>query len=284
MTAEPSPPSDTQRTSTRSELITREPAEALAGLLDIPLPSEDDVPALWHWIYLLDRPAQATLGPDGHPRDGIPAPPGPGLRRMFAGGRVTTHHPLRLGLPATRTKRVTRSEEKQGRTGPLTFVTARTEISQAGRMALVEEQDIVYRRPDKSLTVQPGRAAVEVDGELALDVDPTLLFRFSALTYNAHRIHYDRAYAVDEEGYPDLIVHGPLQVLMMSELLRRNGADFGDRTFAYRLVSPMLGAQRLTVLTDGSGLETKVLDSTGRVTATGVLRSPKDAGPDERTN
>ena len=189
---------------------------------------------------------------------------------MFAGGRLTTLHPLRFGMPATRTKRVVKSVEKQGSTGPLTFLTARTEISQDGRPAIVEEHDIVYRTAESNLTTAAAGTAGPIDGDLHLDVDPTLLFRFSALTYNAHRIHYDRDYAA-EEGYPDLVVHGPLQVLMMGELLRRRSVDLRGRELSFRLVAPMIGAQRLTVSADADGLATRVMDSSGKVTATGAI-------------
>ena len=172
---------------------------------------------------------------------------------MFAGGRVTTYRPLRFGERATRTTWVADTVEKDGRSGPLTFVTVRTEIEQGGDLAIAEEQDIVYRAPGTSTA--PGRPADPGDegpgderpGVLEFDVDPVVLFRFSALTYNAHRIHYDRDYAV-AEGYPDLVVHGPLQALLMGEWLRRSGAlPPGEEVFSYRLVAPAFGAQRLTV-------------------------------------
>lgn len=139
-------------TSTRTELITPEPAEALAGLLDIDTPTTGtDLPALWHWVYLIERRRQSDLGPDGHPTHGIPEPPGPGQRRMFAGGRVSLYAPLRLGEPATRTTRVIRTVEKEGKSGPLTFVTVRSDIEQGGRLAIADEQDIVYRAPGSTL-------------------------------------------------------------------------------------------------------------------------------------
>jgi 3-methylfumaryl-CoA hydratase len=262
-------------TSTRTELVTPEPAEALAGMLDIDLPSPGDgLPALWHWVYLLERRRQRDLGPDGHPTSGIPAPPGPGRLRMFAGGRVLLHEPLRFGEPATRTTRVVRTAEKEGRSGLLTFVTVRSEIEQGGRPAVVDEQDIVYRAPGSTLPDRPGPpAAPAADDGLALDVDSVLLFRFSALTYNAHRIHYDTAYAA-QEGYPGLVVHGPLQALMMGELIRRSGVSLIGQEFAYRLVAPMYGEQRMSVTADPgvSGSSAQVRDATGRVTATSALR------------
>ncbi|GIH25188.1 hypothetical protein Aph01nite_34980 [Acrocarpospora phusangensis] len=281
-------------TVTRTEMIVPEPAEGLAGLLDIDLPPGGRLPPLWHWIYLLDRRKQHDLGPDGHPAHGIPAPPGPGRLRMFAGGRVTTHALLRFGEYATRTTRVLHTTEKLGKSGPLTFVTVRSEIEQDGRLAIADEQDIVYRQPGTALPPPalaiPGTTAVPSTTSvapvpstdsvppgaagLALHVDPVLLFRFSALTYNAHRIHYDAAYAA-QEGYPGLVVHGPLQALMMGELFRRAGELFTGREFTYRLVAPMFGTQTFTV-TSTEGISTlalsaQVRDAIGHVTATSGL-------------
>ncbi|MFG1710410.1 mesaconyl-C4 CoA hydratase [Nonomuraea sp. M3C6] len=266
------------QTSRRTELITPEPAEALAGLLDIDPPaSGEELPALWHWVYLLERRRQADLGPDGHPTHGTPDPPGPGRLRMFAGGRVSTHTPLRFGEPATRTTCVIRTAEKEGKSGPLTFVTLRSDIEQGGRLAIADEQDIVYRTLGSALPAKAGTAETSVftapEGSLGLDVDSVVLFRFSALTYNAHRIHYDPAYAA-REGYPGLVVHGPLQALMMGELIRRSGVPFAGQEFAYRLVAPMFGEQRLTVTPDPAEpfVSAHVMDGAGRVTATSTLR------------
>lgn len=276
----------------RTELITPEPAEALAGVLDIePPPLEEGLPSLWHWIYLLERRAERELGPDGHPLTGVPAPPGPGRLRMFAGGRVTAHGTLRFGTPATRTTRVVSSVEKQGRSGPLTFVTARSEIEQDGSVLIVDEQDIVYREEGSTLRTSTsaapaapaGVSSIAGDVRLELDVDPVLLFRFSALTYNAHRIHYDHEY-VRLEGYPDLVVHGPLQALLMGEAMRRAGTRLLDRTFSYRLVAPTYGSQRLSVLaaegTSGDDMvEVQVRDGSGVVTATSRLEPPRGENP-----
>ena len=259
----------------RREVLAPEPAEALAAMLDIDLPKGAHLPALWHWIYLLERRPQRDLGPDGHPVSGIPAPPGPGRRRMFAGGRVRTHGPLELGREATRATWALSTKEKDGRTGPLTFVTVRTEISQDGQVLIEDEQDIVYRAPDSTLApaAQGEVAAPRRGPSLTLNVDSTLLFRFSALTYNAHRIHYDHEY-VRQEGYDDLVVHGPLQALMMGELLRRTGVDLVGREYAYRLVAPMIGPQLMTVTAAdehglAAGVETR--DAQGTVTAVSTL-------------
>ncbi|HEY6934889.1 MAG TPA: MaoC family dehydratase N-terminal domain-containing protein [Marmoricola sp.] len=256
----------------RREVIAAEPVEAMAGLLDVDPPRDGQVPELWHWVHLLERRPSRDLGADGHPTSGIPAPPGPGMRRMFAGGRVETRRRLRVGEPATRTTWVASEAEKQGRSGPLRLVTVRHEIHQADELAIAEEQDIVYRAPGGSLPMEPGAGLPVREPTIMLDVDERLLFRFSALTYNAHRIHYDRAWCT-REGYDDLVVHGPLQALMMGELARRNGLSLVGRRFGYRLVSPMVGPQRMHVLPADDGLAggAEVRTADGRVTAVSSL-------------
>ena len=259
-----------------TELITPGPAEALAGLLGVP-PADEALPLLWHWVYLLDRPPQAILGPDGHPaRDAVPTPPGPGLRRMFAGGRLSRHGPLRLGEQATRRTWQASSASKRGRSGPLHFVTVRTEISQGGQVVITEEQDLVYREPAPadgtpapSPELEPQPPAGSRDWRV--EVDPVLLFRFSALTYNAHRIHYDRDFA-RAEGYPGLLVHGPLQALLMAELARPELPALCD--YAYRLIAPLFDEQGLIVSAspDADTVRVTTRDSAGRTTAAGVIQ------------
>jgi 3-methylfumaryl-CoA hydratase len=269
----------------RTETLVPGPARALGALLDVPVPDLDNgagLPLLWHWVYLLERPAQADLGPDGHPvRGTIPAPPEAGRRRMWAGGRVRTAGSLRCGEPATRRSRVESVQDKHGRSGRLTFVTVQHQILQRGRIVIDEQQDIVYRdavpspgpasaRPDEEPAIPPA------DGEWAIAVSPTLLFRFSALTYNAHRIHYDRDYARDVEGYPGLLTHGPLQALAMAEAARAAGGDDGDRSFDYRLLSPLFDFQGMVVgaRRESDTVVTAVRDRHGRQTAAGTL-SPR---------
>lgn len=273
-------PSMVKQKVIRTELITPEPSEALANLLGTDIP-HDELPTLWHCIHLLEKRPHADLGPDGHPSFGIPAPPGPGRRRMFAGGRVSTNAPLVFGNPATRTTWVADTKEKQGSTGPLTFVTVRNEYTQDGRVCIVDENDIVYRTPGSNLSVQPGTLNDEPEPAprkpaLTLTADEALLFRFSALTYNAHRIHYDHNW-VREEGYSDLVVHGPLQALMMGELIRRSGDGLVGKQFAYRLISPMIGPQTFTVLAgeDGVNAGAESRDARGTVTAVSTV-SPID--------
>ncbi len=260
----------------RTELIIPEPSEALANLLGTDIPT-DELPPLWHWIHLLEKRPHADLGRDGHPTFGIPAPPGPGRKRMFAGGRVRTHASLIFGRPATRTTWVAATTEKQGSTGPLTFVTVRNEYTQGGRVAIVDDNDIVYRTPGSNVAPRAGTLRDEPEPAprepaLTLTADEALLFRFSALTYNAHRIHYDHNW-VREEGYGDLVVHGPLQALMMGELVRRRGDGLVGKQFDYRLVSPMIGPQIFTVLAGEAGVNAsaEVRDVHGTVTALSTL-------------
>jgi 3-methylfumaryl-CoA hydratase len=272
-----------------TELLVPGPAQALGALLDVPGPAVADgegLPLLWHWVYLLDRPAQADLGLDGHPvRGAVPAPPGPGLRRMWAGGRVRASGMLRCGEPATRRSRVMSAEDKQGRSGPLTFVTVHHLILQRGQVVVDEQQDLVYRPAAGSAGQRAPAAADPIalagDGERSIDVSPTLLFRFSALTYNAHRIHYDRGYARDVEGYPGLVVHGPLQALAMAETARavnqQDSPDAADRTFDYRLLAPLFDHQGMVVSAVGGrgAISTAVRDNYGRQTASGTLRTSR---------
>ena len=266
----------------RSEMILPGPAAALGGLLDVPVPDlagGEALPLLWHWMYLLDRPRQADLGPDGHPfRGTIPVPPGPGYRRMWAGGRVRMHGPLRCGDIAAKRSRVLSVQHKHGRSGPLTFVVVEHQVLQHGQLVIDEQQDIVYREAGPP----PGRPEAPAGenqvipaaaDEWAIDTPPTVLFRFSALTYNGHRIHYDRDYARDVEGYPGLLTHGPLQALAMAEAARARG--YGARpSFEYRLTSPLFDFQGLVVKAApaGGSITTAARDLHGRQTASGTLQ------------
>lgn len=265
----------------RTEVLDPGPAEALAGLLGVSIPDLDaGLPLLWHTVYLLDRPRQDVLGPDGHPVEGgMPTPPHPGMRRMFAGGRVRTSGDLRCGEPATRRSRVIGRVEKSGRTGPLTFVTIAHEITQRGTVVVTEEQDIVYRPPATVVGRAPSDPLESVPpcpSDWQVSPTPTLLFRYSALTYNAHRIHYDRDYARDVEGYPGLVVHGPLQALLMAEATRRGAsAPAGDQAFTYRLLAPLFDRDVLSVrvVQEHDGQLTSVHDATGMRTAAGDIQA-----------
>lgn len=268
----------------RTELITPEPAQALAGLLQVADPTTEEdpsLPLLWHWIHLLDRPRREDIGADGHPMRGtLPEPPAPGRRRMWAGGRVEVFAPLCFDEPATRRSTVLSSAEKQGRSGPLSLVTVSHQIVQGGLVVIQEEQDVVYRAHAGSpapavterATVEP--TLVSASGSpWVLAIDPPLLFRYSALTYNGHRIHYDRDYARAAEGYPGLLVHGPLQATCMAEAARAQGVAGTRMRMTYRLVAPLFDHQGMVVeaVRDDAGFRTSVRDDAGRTTAEGTV-------------
>jgi 3-methylfumaryl-CoA hydratase len=266
----------------RTEIIQRGPAEAVAALFDIDVPDLDSagVPLLWHWAYLLDRPRQRDLGPDGHPREGIPSPPGPDRRRMFAGGSVRRHALLRVGQEATRRTRVVSTAQKQGRAGALTFTTIEHEIVQGGRVVVLDRQDIVYLDAVPSASTPASGASVEDPSpSWPIPTDAVFLFRFSAITYNAHRIHYDEQYARETEGHPALVVHGPLQALAMAVACTRDADPSGPDEFTYRLLAPLYCGQGLHVRSqsqpDGSRTGS-VTDGSGRTTASSTWRAQPD--------
>jgi 3-methylfumaryl-CoA hydratase len=228
---------------TLTDRITPTPVAALSATLDRddPAPqSGDPLPPLWHWLYFLPLHKQSELGPDGHPRRGGFLPPVPLPRRMWAGGRLQFHQPLRVDQAVTRLSRIVDVSHKEGRTGSLVFVLVRHEISNENELALTEEHDIVYRdnpRPDDPVP-KPQAAPLDHAWERTIEPDDVLLFRYSALTFNGHRIHYDRRYVTEAEGYPGLVVHGPLIATMLIDLLRRNLPHAAVKAFSFRAVRP----------------------------------------------
>lgn len=231
-----------------TDVLTHGPAAALAALFDRPglePAAGDPLPPLWHWLYFAEWPPESALGPDGHPRDGAFLPPLPDRRRMFGGGRVTVHAPLRLGETVTRRSSVARVRTRRGGSGWLLLVTVRGEFSVGGDVRVVEEQDIVYRDPRATSSppvAAPAGPPPAGPWGFELVPDPVLLFRFSALTANAHRIHYDVPYATGVEGYPGLLVHAPLLALALLELPRRFAPDRTVREFAYRARRPLFAS------------------------------------------
>ena len=200
----------------------------------------DPLPLLHHWLYFWDVQPPAKLGVDGHPAKGGFLPPVPLPRRMWAGGRLQFHQPLRLGDVVTKTSTIASVTEKTGRSGTLVFVTVRHELDGGAGLAISEEQDLVYREPASgSLPMVAPAAAPDAPWLEQVDPDPVLLFRYSALTMNGHRIHYDRPYAIDEEAYPGLVVHGPLQATLLIRLAERRlgapitGFDFRGQQPAF---------------------------------------------------
>lgn len=236
------------RTETRIDTFWPTPAQALAATLDHEAGAPPDayapgteLPPLWHWLYFLPLHRQSELGPDGHARRGGFLPPVPLPRRMWAGGRMQWHAPLRIGDAVTRTSRIVSVESKAGRSGPLVFVVVRHEFANAAGLALTEEHDIVYRdlpTPGASAPV-PVAAPTDAQWSRRIVPDDVLLFRYSALTFNGHRIHYDRRYVTEVEGYPGLIVHGPLIATLLLDTLRHALPDARVARFAFTAVAPV---------------------------------------------
>jgi 3-methylfumaryl-CoA hydratase len=232
------------KTESATDQITPTPVVALAATLDLqaaPPPPGAPVPPLWHWLYFLEIRRQSALGQDGHAKLGGFLPPVPLPRRMWAGGRLKFHAGLKVGETYKRTSRIADVQLKEGRTGHLVFVTVHHEIANEKGIALAEEQDLVYRenaKPgERSPKAQP--APKESAWEHPVPTGDVLLFRYSALTFNAHRIHYDRRFATETEGYPGLVVHGPLIATLLVELLRRHMPPAKITRFAFRSVSPL---------------------------------------------
>ncbi|MCW2686635.1 MAG: hypothetical protein JWR37_1525 [Mycobacterium sp.] len=271
------------------------PAQSLHDLLGAdPAPRDrGPVNSLCHWVYFQFWPRRSSLGPDGHPHAGGFLPPLLDRRRMFAGGRCTFYAPLHFSKPATANSWLAHRATKHGRSGELLLVTVGTTIAQNRRLCINEEQDFVYRsgppRPPVARTgaVSADRFAPPVGGAVSCrqrtTFDPLTLFRFSALTANSHRIHYDEPYARDVEGHSGLLVHGPLLVLSMAEMMR--GACAGElATFAYRLHRPVFSGESIDIVlaeSDGAGqssvrsaggalaaMQATILDSAGALRAT----------------
>ncbi len=222
--------------------ITDFPIRALSATLDRadPEPRDGDVlPLLWHWLYFLPTAPASQIGPDGHPKRGGFLPPVELPRRMWAGGRYKFPRDLHVGEAITRTSTILDVTAKTGRTGTLVFVKVGHIIAGEHGTAIEEEHDIVYREPAPPGETPPPPRLAPFDAEYmqAIVPDDVLLFRYSALTFNGHRIHYDRRYVTQEEGYPGLIVHGPLIATLLMELYRQNDGRKLS-AFSFRALSP----------------------------------------------
>jgi 3-methylfumaryl-CoA hydratase len=233
------------RSEAVSDVFGPTPYAALAATLDRPAdrpPGGTALPALWHWLYFLPLHPQSEIGPDGHAKRGGFLPPVPLPRRMWAGSQFHFHAPLRIGDAVTRTSTIHDVTEKSGRTGPLVFVKVRHEIVREGEAAsaLTEFHDIVYREAPRAgdAPPKPQAAASDAAWQRKWVPDDVLLFRYSALTFNGHRIHYDRRYVTEVEGYPGLIVHGPLIATLLLDLLRHERPDAEIASYQFRAIRP----------------------------------------------
>lgn len=231
------------REETRTDRIDTRTAHALAATLDYDADAvfaAGELPPLWHWVYFTPNARRSELGRDGHPKRGGFLPPVELPNRMWAGGRFVFERPLRIGEDVTRRSRIVRCEKKSGRSGDLVFVTVQHTISGAAGVALTEEHDIVYREPAPRggpLAGEPVSATA--DYRQTVHPDAVLLFRYSALTFNGHRIHYDHPYVTGEEGYPGLVVHGPLTATLLLDAFRNAHPDKRIERFDFRAVGPL---------------------------------------------
>ena len=234
------------RTETLSDTVTAAPVRALTATLDhpdAPVPVGTPLPPLWHWLYFLPTPRQSAIGPDGHAARGGFLPPVELPRRMWAGGRFAFRAPLHVGDDVLRTSTIDAVTAKTGRTGALVFVAVRHEVRANGaeEPAVVEYHDIVYREARRPDDVEPAPIAAPTGAPWRRRIvpDDVLLFRYSALTFNGHRIHYDRRYVTEVEGYPGLVVHGPLIATLLLDLLRRERPTATVARFDFKAVSPL---------------------------------------------
>ena len=259
------------RTETAEDVATPGPLAGLAALLDHTTPPwrAGGVPPLGHWLYFLPREPQSEIAGDGHPHRGGFLPPVALPRRMWAGSRVEFHAPIPIGAALTRLSTITAIEEKRGRTGALCFVTVRHDITADGTLCVTDVHDIVYR---EAATANDGAPPAPVASEAAawmrsIHPGPVMLFRFSALTFNAHRIHYDRNYCHEEEGYPGLVVHGPLTAVLLMDLFLREHPGADVASFFFRGVSPLFDIEPVALCgrAHSGGASLWARDEAGRV-------------------
>jgi len=269
-----------------SDEVTLPLVERLAATLDIaPISRKrgEPIPEGWYSVLFGPTERQSGLAVDGHPAKGQFLPPVPLPRRMFAGRRVQFLDALRIGDEVNRVSRIERIEPKQGRSGQMCFVTTRHEMSTSRGMAVVEEQDLVYRediKPDATKReAAPAQASGPANWSRSLAVDEAMLFRYSALTFNSHRIHYDRRYAQDEEGYAGLVVHGPLVATFLVDLVHREIPGARLASFEFRGVRPLLDTASFKVcgrrVADGS-ISLWAQDAEGRIATRAAARLARE--------
>jgi len=265
------------RSTEASDIVTAQLVKGLRATLfqDVGEPKQGDAaPFTVHWCLAQPVFPMSMLGPDGHPTRGGFLPPVPLPRRMWAGGELAFLDPLRVGDEATRTSRISDVTVKTGSTGTLCFVSVEHVVATSRGTAIRERQDIVYREmggaqaaPEKALPPPPVAKHRETHVS-----DPVLLFRYSALTFNGHRIHYDRDYVTKVEGYPGLIFHGPLQAAFIVELAAKLHGGTPPRKLAYRGVQPLFEGSEFSVNANenGTGLELWTANAEGQPTMKGT--------------
>lgn len=241
------------RTETQTGVLTQGAAAMLQATVQMeataPLQTGDVMPQLWHWAAFNETVPMAQLAQDGHPKRGGFLPPVPLERRMWAAGDLTFVKPLRVGEALSRVSTIAAVTEKDGGTGPMVFVTVKHEVSGTEGVAIRETQDIVYLRIPDRFTPPKAVPVPETPAfDQAFPVTPALLFRYSALTFNAHRIHYDLEYSKEVEKYPGLIVHGPLQATLLMDRATAYAEGRAPTGFKFRGIHPMFHFEDLRLL------------------------------------
>lgn len=263
------------RRETRSDILSAAPVAGLSATLDYQAPLAamgEALPPLWHWLYFLPATAASEVDVDGHARRGGFLPPVPLPRRMWAGSDIRFVTPLRVGDAVERVSTIEEVSHKHGRSGELVFVTVLHQVSCDAGLALEERQNLVYRAADTSghAAVPAQKAPATAQWSRLVQPDPVLLFRYSALTFNSHRIHFDRDYATREEGYAGLVVQGPLTATLLLDLLRREQPGVALQSFRFRGTRPLLDgdAFQLQGRSDGERAQLWALDGGGAVVMT----------------
>ncbi|MFB2595418.1 MaoC family dehydratase N-terminal domain-containing protein [Paracoccus sp. p4-l81] len=240
------------QTETLTERIAPFPANALAATLDRDDPPYADgspLPPLWHWLHFLPIFKRAQAGYDGHAALGGFLPPVPLPRRMWAGSRLRWLAPMRIGQVLRKVSTVASVTHKAGRSGDLVFVTVRHQVFDGDVLGIEEDHDIVYRQPADPLAPITAPPPAPDTWAFARDItpDPVLLFRYSALTFNGHRIHYDHPFCTGTEGYDGLVVHGPLLATLLLDLLRRQMPEATVTDFQFRALATIFDTAPFSV-------------------------------------
>jgi len=258
------------------DLVSPRQVAGMSAMFDLPdeYKAGDPLPPGWHWMFFAEIARQSVLSEDGHaPRGGF-LPPVDLPRRMWGGNRLTFHEPMRVGDEVRRASEILSVSEKDGRSGQMSLVTVKHSYHTSSGLALVEEHDIVYRSAAKNGNKAPPGEEPQKSPQWSreVDPDPVFLFRYSALTFNGHRIHYDMPYVTKTEGYPGLIVHGPLTATLLLELIRRERPDDEIRTVTVRARRPLFAGARFRV----EGLPTEYGASTWAVDPDGFIAMTLD--------
>ena len=245
----------------RSDSIAPETLQRFEAMMDrdpSSITEGSELPPCAHWCYFTPPVKRSDIAENGHPEQGDFQPPIDQPTRMWAGGKIEFRKPMKTGVPANRSSTITKIEEKEGKSGPLTFVEISHAISKGGTTMIIEDQQLVYRESTDKGAYPTREKPLDIDPDWTKSITPDVvtLFRFSALTFNAHRIHYDRDYAKNVEGYPDLVVHGPLLLVYLLDEYMKNSRNRVIRSLEYKLEGPIYLGEEINIHC-GKGIDSK---------------------------